>query len=76
MGVCLAFSFPAYFLGMQGLVGEAFMVYIAAVSVYWFIQALRDFRHPLDGALIVGLPLCLVALLMPAFAGPRHIHPL
>ena len=76
IGVCLALSLPTYFLGMQGLVTLDFAAYIAAVLIYWSIQLITGFRHPLDGAFVVALLSCLFAFFMPALARMWHIHPL
>jgi hypothetical protein len=76
IGVCVALALPAYFLGMQGLVGMAFTTYIAAVAIYWCIQLMTDFRNPLSGAFVVALVLCLLAVFLPALARAGHTHPL
>ena len=76
IGYCGALALPAYFLGTQGLVGLAFAAYLVAVLVYWFIQYVTDFRHPLNGALALALIFCGLALFLPALARTWHIHPL
>ena len=71
VGVCVLLAIPFYLLGTTGLFHPAIIGYILAVALYWMIQAVTSFRHPLNGVLIVGLLLLLFTFVVPALARAR-----
>src|SRR5437773_5536319 len=66
--VSLVLAAPFCWLASAGLPASAIVGYVIALALYWFIQAVTDFRRPSDGLLVLGLLSILYALLLPAFA--------